>query len=423
MLKSAHVIDLVANTLNYVEPKLTNHGNRVAYIVFRMLKCQQKHGAHYSDRQIRDICFLALLHDIGAYKTEDIDKMISFETDNVWAHSIYGYLFLKYFSPLKEWAPAVLYHHADCDMLKELSDDLRDITQIVFVADRVDVLSQLGVKDEKWFANYFSKKKDVKFRSSIIDLLFESGISLPFSGDEMSDDAEFNSLFYGMGFTEEEIDAYFKMMVISIDFRSAHTVNHTIVAEHIATLLSRLLHMTEEETREIHVGAMLHDLGKVGIPVSILEKPGKLDPDEFAVMKSHVDLTEEILRGHLDPSIEQIALRHHEKLDGSGYPKGLSAKDLNMKERLLAVADIFSALCGVRSYKDAYPKEKIISILTDMSDKGYIDSSIVGTAVSNIDHLLSEAHKISLPVLEIYKQISNEYTELYNRLRCVSISG
>ncbi|MDR0464365.1 MAG: hypothetical protein LBG94_04510, partial [Treponema sp.] len=98
LLKNEKIIDIMEKTLNHMDPRLVNHGKRVAYLVFKILEGQHK----YDDKQLRDICILTMLHDIGAYKTEEIDKMIIFETANVLEHSAYGYLFLKYFSPLKD---------------------------------------------------------------------------------------------------------------------------------------------------------------------------------------------------------------------------------------------------------------------------------------------------------------------------------
>jgi len=82
----------------------------------------------------------------------------------------------------------------------------------------------------------------------------------------------------------------------------------------------------------VYTSALVHDVGKIGIPLSILEKPGKLDDEEMKVMRTHVELTEDILEGCIEPVLLQAAARHHEKLDGSGYPRGLHAAELSMPE-------------------------------------------------------------------------------------------
>ena len=105
---------------------------------------------------------------------------------------------------------------------------------------------------------------------------------------------------------------------------------------------------------DIYFGSLLHDLGKIGIPVEILEFPGKLSPQAMRIMRTHVELTGLILGPDVEEKIRKIAMRHHEKLDGSGYPLGLTAMDLSLEERIVAVADIVSALAGTRSYKEAF---------------------------------------------------------------------
>ncbi len=86
-----------------MDPRLVDHGKRVAYLVSRMLDID----GTFTEKEKQDICFLALLHDVGAYKTEEINEMAKFETQDIWEHSIYGYLFLYHFSPLKDWAQAI----------------------------------------------------------------------------------------------------------------------------------------------------------------------------------------------------------------------------------------------------------------------------------------------------------------------------
>ena len=98
-----------------------------------------------------------------------------------------------------------------------------------------------------------------------------------------------------------------------------------------STSTARILGMSEEQIRQIYYGALLHDLGKIGIPVEILEFPGKLSPQAMNIMRTHVNITEEILGGTIDPAITKIAIRHHEKLDGSGYPRGLKANELTLE--------------------------------------------------------------------------------------------
>ena len=111
-------------------------------------------------------------------------------------------------------------------------------------------------------------------------------------------------------------------------------------------------------------GSFLHDVGKIGIPDAILLKPGKLDATEFAVMRTHVEQGEEIVTGMgwLDGANDVVAA-HHEKWDGSGYPRGLRGEAIPLAARIFAVADVFDALCSKRPYKEPMPFSKAMEIL------------------------------------------------------------
>ena len=179
--------------------------------------------------------------------------------------------------------------------------------------------------------------------------------------------------------------------------------------------LARKMELPEHVCQQIYYGAMLHDLGKIGIPVSILEMPGRLSPEEMNIMRQHVVLSGQILDGCVDETIARIALRHHEKLDGAGYPLGLTGDELTSPERLLAVADIASALCMSRSYKEAYPKERCLAILWDMCQKGQIDKEIVSVLDSCFDEIMEQSNEACQPVRDAYDRISREYQSLLKK--------
>ncbi len=110
------IISVAKRAFDLVDARLMGHGQRVASIMYQLMKAD----GGYDGRKMRDMLTLAVLHDIGAYKTEEIDKMVEFETENVWNHSIYGYLFFYYFSLLKELSGIVLYHHTPWNVLRRM---------------------------------------------------------------------------------------------------------------------------------------------------------------------------------------------------------------------------------------------------------------------------------------------------------------
>ncbi len=409
IIDSKNIYGLIERTLNKVDARLVGHGARVAYTVRKML--ETKGG--YSDEKLTHVSFLALLHDVGAYKTEEIDQMVRFETANIWEHSIYGYLFLKTMSPLSDLAEAVLFHHLDYDKLKGENAPYKDIAQMINLADRADIFLYEEKGKAEDFINFVKREKGRRFDPEIADLFMKAQERFCMLGpDRYGRQSAFDTVVLEDG----EIDSFLKMIVFAIDFRSAHTVTHTITTTQISRQLALIMGLTEKQVEKVYYGALLHDLGKIGIPVEILEFSGKLSPQAMSIMKTHVLLTEDILSHSVEKTVADIALRHHEKLDGSGYPKGISGEKLTLSERIVAVADIVSALCGTRSYKHAYPKQKVVDIITRMSDRGLIDGDVVFAMSAHYDVIMERVYEACEPAIRNYHEIHEQYEALYKKL-------
>ena len=143
----------------------------------------------------------------------------------------------------------------------------------------------------------------------------------------------------------------------AIEYRDSGTSAYLERMAHVAGLIAEQLGLPEDEVRTIEMAAPLHDIGKIAIPDSVLMKPGKLDEAEMAVMRRHPRIGHELLSGSQNRFIQvgaMIALRHHERFDGSGYPDGLVGEAIPLEARIVAVADVFDALISPRPYKDAW---------------------------------------------------------------------
>jgi len=164
-------------------------------------------------------------------------------------------------------------------------------------------------------------------------------------------------------------------------YRDIETGKHIDRTAHYARLIARELahdyNITDEQIEHIFLFSPLHDVGKIGIPDSILRKPGKLDDDEFDVMKTHPEKGREIIDsiledfslyalGHVN-IMRNIAEYHHEAVDGSGYPKGLKGNEIPIEARISAVADVFDALTSKRAYKVPWSNEKAFALLKQLS--------------------------------------------------------
>lgn len=409
IVSADHVSGLIQRTLNYVDPRLVDHGQRVAYII----SCMLRQEGRVSAKEYQDLCLLGMFHDIGAFKTEEIDQMVHFETENVWNHSVYGYLFIRDLSPLRHLAPAILFHHLDYEHYNRLPVTCGREAQLIYVADRLDILMQTTGLGPQEIKNRLRLCSGKQFDPAVVDLLMKADEQ--FHLMEHKPIPEMSSFMGPLQMTDEEIETYIRMLVFTIDFRSKHTVTQTVTTATIASCLASIMHLDEQSCWAVYQGAQLHDLGKVGIPVEILEFPGKLSPLAMSIMRTHVDLTEHILGGVVDETVTQIAIRHHEKLDGSGYPRGMTGADLTIPQRIVAVADIVSALSGSRSYKGSFSKKTTLEIVNMASDVGQLDPGIVRIINNHFDEIMRTVRDQAGPVLRIYEGISREYDALMKR--------
>lgn len=180
-------------------------------------------------------------------------------------------------------------------------------------------------------------------------------------------------------------------LATTVDARDQQTAGHSTRVTRYAAVIGTELGLSDEELERLQAGALLHDYGKIAVRDRFLQKPGKLDDAEFAYMKAHAEKTAEFLSHLVFPpdmrDVPEIAAQHHERMDGTGYPNGLSGDAILLGARIVAAADVFDALTAPRYYKPAYSLEKTIEIMD-------------GMAGAHLDPAVMDAVHRALPELE-----------------------
>ena len=175
------------------------------------------------------------------------------------------------------------------------------------------------------------------------------------------------------------------------EYRDLETGMHIKRMSRYSALLGRLWGMDKEEEELLLYASPLHDIGKIGIPDAILLKPGKLDESEFKLMQQHAAIGGLMLDdGDKFPIIKAgktIAMQHHEKYDGTGYPKGLKNEEIHIYAKIVAIADVFDALSSKRVYKDAFPLEKTLAIIEE-GRESHFDPALLDLFFTHLDEFL-----------------------------------
>ena len=416
VISSQGVNEIIRKTLGIINNKIMSHGEITGYILYKMMEYENTYTEQkYTEQELVDYTMLGILHDIGLFKEDNVKNVMDFETKNLWPHSVYGFLFLKYLSPIGDRAEIVLYHHLDYNRYNLIQSRYLHVIELLNLADKMDTF--LHLKDERLEPDYFSKYRNVKFSGAALDIFQKAETCYGITGNLVNGKyrEELDVLLAKRAFSEQYKKGFLEMLVYTIDFRSEHTVIHTLATVNFAEQLGRLFRISGKDLRALHYGALLHDLGKIAIPLHILESTGHLSDEEMKVMKAHVRITEMILEGVVDEDVLQIAVRHHEKLDGTGYHKGLAAADMTLPQQIIAVADILSALYGKRSYKEAFSKEKILDIMNSDADNGKINRSVVTTLERNYDNIIKKFEREKENTIGLYLQIKEQYAIMIER--------
>ncbi len=380
-----------AAAMNLINPEVEGHHQQTAYLAYMIVR-----EMGISEQGVETAVYAALLHDIGSVVSETQQSVMEIEADarNI---SLIGAEILSDIPGLKTVSEVIrrcqLSWSEISVMLRSDGREFEECAQIASAIHLADVVSAVLEPDIPVLQQrvritegvMLSRGKEFSERAADA---FERLSKLEFIWLDLRYNPEFLLLFTGeiRYISLDNMVELTKLMSRVIDYRSSFTAMHSAGVAASAVKLAELAGMSGDECKMMRIAGNLHDIGKLKVPREILEKPGKLTDDEFSIIKEHAYFTRLILMDVTGfEKIRDWAGYHHEKLNGNGYPFKFGADMLDTGSRILAIADIFSAITEVRPYRGGMPKEKAISVLEDNVNSGGLCPELTRLLIDNYE--------------------------------------
>jgi HD-GYP domain-containing protein (c-di-GMP phosphodiesterase class II) len=370
-----------------------------------------------------NVSFLSgLIHDLGLIlpyegKTllDEIDDTFVIVRDTpgkpLHLHSILGSFITDYVEKLKPISPIVLKHHFPASYLDKTEENL--ISNIVFISDQVsrytmvnldvsprDILIALEDMKSFFFPEVFEACREV-LNMEFVQWQLEN-ILAGYDVTDLLNDHVRNC----PDCDKKDLIQIGKIVSFIVDTKSEFTTSHTW---RVAVFSEKMAEKAGKNSEDLFIAGLYHDIGKISVSYKILEKPAKLSDEEYAIMKKHVYFSYLILLPKKDEDWFFPAVRHHERLDGYGYPFRLKGEEMTLEDKIIQVADVFSALLEERPYRPANTVEKALSMVREEVKKKKLSQEA-------FELLESSLEDFDLSSIEVGREIRKEIRTFVNRV-------
>lgn len=422
MKKFINMFDLfycLTNTGDMINSEITNHHRQVAYLSYRIAE-----SLGLEKNRQREILLAGLLHDVGAFSMDERLKIFDSEDfEGVHNHAFIGAALLDKFSHIEDIAEMIRFHHVPWENGKGTEFKGMDVpleSHIIHLADRIavsvdrksDTIGQIKTVTDKiragegslFMPDLIDAFEKISGHEYIwLDIVYEPLMTL------MPQMVNFDTLELDI---DDTIDLA-RVFANIIDFRSPFTATHSMGVAAVAEKLAELAGFSENECKMMLIAGYLHDLGKLAVSNEILEKAGPLDKEEFNAIRSHTFYTYRTLQViDQNGDMNIWASYHHERLDGRGYPFHLKAEEIPLGSRIMAVADVFTAITEERPYREGMDNAKAVKVIRNMVKNGGLCGYVS-------DLLLNNFEMLSL----VRKEAQNEAGKRYKEVHDISVQG
>lgn len=411
------LIMCLSDAIDLVSPAVVNHHKQAAYIAFSI---GTELGLPMEQRN--ELMLAGALHDCGALSLKDRIDTLQFEAKEPHRHAELGYLLIKKFKPLSSAASLIRFHHvpwSEGSGSEFMGKQVPMGSHVLHLAERISILINkrqevLGQVEE--VRGNIVEHSGKMFMPEIVDAFMGLATKEYFWLDATSPTIS-SILARSSRLVAIELDIAGLLNLAEvfcriIDFRSRFTATHSTGVAASAEAIAGFIGLSGRECRLMKIAGRLHDLGKLAVPVEILEKPAKLTEDEFNIIKSHPYYTYRILETISDLDVINVwAAFHHERVDGKGYPFHHKGEDLVLGSRIMAIADVFTAITEDRPYRKGMANEEALQVLRKMAESSALDSNIVSAVILHCDEINSIRMADQIAAYEECQEFWREYEE------------
>ena len=408
----------IARATDLVSPQLGWHHLQVAYAAGMIGRTLGMDGPGRTK-----LMLAGMVHDVGGLSTDERVRLAEFEAKEVERHCEVGYRLLARFEPLSEPAAYIKFHHSywnDGEGVETSRGKVPFESFVLHLADRAVVSLRRDVpalEQAERIRKRIQERTGTMFHPEVAEAFEEAASRDAFWLDLVSNELG-EILSREVRDTTVDLEAsllldFTKVLSALIDFRSRFTAAHSAGVAATARELALLCGFSQEEARRMTVAGYLHDLGKLAVPVELLDKPDKLTREEFAVVRSHTYHSFRLLEQV--PGLEDVnewASLHHERPDGKGYPFGLDRSELSLGARIMAVADVFTATIEARPYRPAMSVGQAIILLDAMAAEQGLDSDVVDKLKADKDRIYDACRLAQKTARQAYDTLRREVSTI-----------
>lgn len=414
-----NVVDVICRSFRHLNPDLISHGERVAYILMKMLEDTKR----YTPQEKHDLFMLGLLHDIGAYRDDEIDSMLNFDTEESMEHSVFGYLLFKTLSPLPQYADVILYHH-HCNAQYypvPIDNYHRGIAKLLYLADCIDIFYLQHPEDD--LSAFLEQYSEDTFFPSDISWFWNSerkyhildNIRTMEYRNEVSD-----YMLHHSNLTEEQTLKYIDTFIFSIDFRSEYTALHTEYAVQLSKNIAQALQIPAQTCKSIESAALFHNAGKASMHAIISAPKDYADHLKALYSNDMLEVTKEILSDNIDAEIIEI-------IDESFLLLNCWTKDQpidrshSQAAEIVALSYLMSNELSLEMNVSYCHHPRLLALLREKYKICHMDDTILKALEKSFDQIIERTQSSCSSTYDIYHQMMNEYRSLniilehYNR--------